>query len=226
MLYHGWTYLNLIQDVFGIKNNTIEYSEDPNAPNKTTYALDFDSDQILKDNAFQGFHEAGPAVDKALNEWKAESQKLNATQTSAEAISTALTNAMDALPEMTARKTKIDMHVQIASKILAEIGRRELNNLQDWEDEIMSSPGNLNNQTKTDLLRYLGRETASTSQDEFNDKLRTLIIIVLCTNDRQLVSESLEAVKNSNPEQLTPALDAFLKKLARQRNDFSSLAKS
>ena len=133
---------------------------------------------------------------------------------------------MDALPEMTARKTKIDMHVQIASKILAEIGRRELNNLQDWEDEIMSSPGSLNNQTKTDLLRYLGRETASTSQDEFNDKLRTLIIIVLCTNDRQLVSESLDAVKNSNPEQLTPALEAFLKKLARQRTDYVSLAES
>ena len=58
-----------------------------------------------------GFHEAGPNVDKELNSWKAESQKLNATKTSAEAISTALTNAMDALPEMTARKTKIDMHV-------------------------------------------------------------------------------------------------------------------
>ena len=51
---------------------------------------------------------------------------------------------MDALPEMSARKTKIDMHVQIASKILAEIGRRELNNLQDWEDEIMSTHGDLN----------------------------------------------------------------------------------
>ena len=44
MLYHGWTYLTLIQDVFGIKNNTLEYAEDPNAPNKTTYSLDFDSD--------------------------------------------------------------------------------------------------------------------------------------------------------------------------------------
>jgi len=49
-----------------------------------------------------------------------------------------MTNAMDAFPELSARKTKIDMHVQIASKILSEIGRRELNNLQDWEDEIMA----------------------------------------------------------------------------------------
>jgi len=68
---------------------------------------------------------------------------LNSTQTSAEAISTALTNAMDAIPEMTARKTKIDMHVQMASRILAEIGRRQLNNLQDWEDEIMSNVNQL-----------------------------------------------------------------------------------
>lgn len=68
---------------------------------------------------------------------------MNSTQTSAEAISTALTNAMDAIPEMTARKTKIDMHVQMASRILAEIGRRQLNNLQDWEDEIMSNVNQL-----------------------------------------------------------------------------------
>ena len=111
MVYHAWTYLSLIQDVFGVKNNTIQYSEDANAPTKTNYGLDFDTDAILKKNAFLGFHEAGPNVDKELNLWKEESQKLNATQTSAQAISTALTNAMDALPQMTARKTKIDMHV-------------------------------------------------------------------------------------------------------------------
>ena len=40
MFYHGWKYLTLIQDVFGVKNNTIEYAEDANAP-KTTYPLDF-----------------------------------------------------------------------------------------------------------------------------------------------------------------------------------------
>lgn len=73
MLYHGWTYLTLIQDVFGITNNTIEYAEDSNAPKKTTYSLDFDSDTVLKDNAFLGFHDAGPNVDKAFNVWKEES---------------------------------------------------------------------------------------------------------------------------------------------------------
>ena len=78
MLYHSWNYLSLIQDVFGIKNNTLEYSEDLNAPTKTTYPLDFDNDQILRENAFLGFDEAGPNVDKELNLWKDESLKLNA----------------------------------------------------------------------------------------------------------------------------------------------------
>ena len=224
MLYHGWTYLTLIQDVFGIVNNTIDYQEDAKAPNKTTYSLDFDTDQVLKDNAFLGFHEAGPAVDQAFNEWTADSKKMQASQTvSAESISTALTNAMDALPEMQVRKAKIDMHVQIASKILSQIGRRELNNLQDWEDEIMSSPGQLTGQTKTDLLRFLSREIAQTSEDEFNDKLRVLIIIVLCTNDKQLFAEALEAVKEVNPEQLTAEHETFLRKLAKQRKDFAEL---
>ncbi len=40
---------------------------------------------------------------------------------------------------MTERKKKIDMHVQIASKILSEIKRRGIDKLQDIEDEIMQS---------------------------------------------------------------------------------------
>ena len=68
---------------------------------------------------------------------------------------------MDALPEMSARKTKIDMHVHIASRILSEIKRRELNNLQDWEEDIMTNLNSLHQQTRTDLLRYLARETAA-----------------------------------------------------------------
>lgn len=71
-----------------------------------------------------------------------------------------MTNAMDAFPELSARKTKIDMHVQLATKILAEIGRREISNINDYEDEIMTNLDSLGGQTRIDLIRYLGRETA------------------------------------------------------------------
>ena len=36
---------------------------------------------------------------------------------------------MDTLPIMTERKKKIDMHIEVASKILKQINKRELNNL-------------------------------------------------------------------------------------------------
>ena len=39
---------------------------------------------------------------------------------------------------MTERKKKIDMHVKVASKILGEIKRRQIDKLQDIEDEIMT----------------------------------------------------------------------------------------
>ena len=118
---------------------------------------------------------------------------------------------MDAMPEMTARKTKIDMHVTIATKILSEIKRRELNNISDWGDAIMS--GKLTNQERVDLIRFLGRETASATPEEFNDKFRLLVIIALCTSDRTLVIESIAAVKEVHPDLLTEQLETFLQKL-------------
>ena len=67
----------------------------------------------------------------------------------------------------------------------------------------MTSASGINSQTRIDLMRFLGRETASASQDEFSDKLRMLIIILLCSNDHTLVTDALKAVKTANPEKMT-----------------------
>ena len=123
---------------------------------------------------------------------------------------------MDAMPEMTARKSKIDMHVTIATKILSEIKRRELNNISDWGDAIMS--GKLTGQERVDLIRFLGRETA-VSPELFNDKFRLLVLIALCTSDRTLVIESIAAVKEVHPDLLTQQLETFLERLISQRKD-------
>lgn len=40
---------------------------------------------------------------------------------------------------MTERKKKIDMHINVATKILGEIKRRAIDKLQDVEEEIMTS---------------------------------------------------------------------------------------
>jgi hypothetical protein len=71
MVYHSWTYLSLIQDIFGIKKNSFNYVEDEKAPVKT-FDIDFVSDQLLLDNGFRGFHEVGENVNNELNSWQAE----------------------------------------------------------------------------------------------------------------------------------------------------------
>ena len=48
---------------------------------------------------------------------------------------------MDALPAMTEAKRKVDMHVNIATKLGEEIRRREIDTLQDIQDEIMKGAG-------------------------------------------------------------------------------------
>lgn len=64
--YHSWTYLTLIEDIFGIKNNKFLYFEDAKAQPET-YELDFGSDDLLRANAFKSFHEAAENVDAAMN---------------------------------------------------------------------------------------------------------------------------------------------------------------
>lgn len=76
------------------------------------------TDQILQENAYLGFHEAGENVDKALNQWKKEYELLNAKKNNLVDLSNSLTSAIDAIPQMTEKKRKIDMHVAIATKIL------------------------------------------------------------------------------------------------------------
>ena len=60
MLYHGWKYICLIQDIFGILGNQFTLKED----GKTEQCeLDFSTDNILLENETLGFHEAGPNID-------------------------------------------------------------------------------------------------------------------------------------------------------------------
>lgn len=140
MMYHSWKYLSLIQDIFGIRNNQFKFVEEGK---EEIFELDFGqgADEILEENSFTGFHEAGPNVDKALNKWTKEYEKIsgNGGSSGMSDISSNLTQAMDKLPMMQDRKKKIDMHFKLASKMLTEIKSRSIDKLQDIEDEILTT---------------------------------------------------------------------------------------
>jgi uncharacterized phage infection (PIP) family protein YhgE len=211
MLYHSWNYLTLINDIFSIKNNQFQYFEDPKSQ-PVTYELDFPSDDILLANAFKDFHEAAENVDRSMTQWKEEYDQISKKQASQQVtdISSTLTTAMDQIPQMTERKKKIEMHVQIATKILSEIKRRAIDKLQDFEDELMTT-GRLSSANKAEVGSILARETDKV--DEFQDKMRLLIIYIMCGQDYKEVKEAIDMVKALHMDKWDEAfVDSLLKK--------------
>lgn len=125
-LYHSWSYLSLLQDVFAFTNNKFHFKEEAKAE-AITYELDFGTDTILTENAFLPYHEATENIDKAMTQWKEDFDKITADEQSD--ISQSLTSAMDKIPQMTERKKKADMHVQVATKLYNEIKLRGIDAL-------------------------------------------------------------------------------------------------
>jgi hypothetical protein len=99
---------------------------------------------------------------------------------------------MDKIPQMTEKKKKLDMHVQTATKILSEIKRRSIDKLQDFEDELMSA-GRFTGQNRIEVMNYL--KTESDKQEVFNDKMRLIMIGVMCGNEIGEIRQMIEVVK-------------------------------
>ena len=72
MFYHSWKYLSLIQDIFNIKHNSFQYKDEQGKIENLELDFADGADEILESNAFTGFHEAGPNVDKVFNRWTLE----------------------------------------------------------------------------------------------------------------------------------------------------------
>jgi hypothetical protein len=111
---------------------------------------------------------------------------------------------------MTERKKKIEMHVQIATRILAEIKRRGIDKYQDFEDELMTT-GRLSSANKPEVISLLRRETDR--DDEFQDKLRLVIIFIICGSDSQELRSLIDIVKNLHRDKWDEVfIEALLKK--------------
>ena len=95
------------------------------------------------------------------------------------------------MPKMLERKKKIDMHMKIASKILIEIKSRQIDKLQDIEDEILTTR-KITGENKQDLENILCLE--HTSKNQFIDKVRIIVIMILCLKDLDLLLKLIDMV--------------------------------
>lgn len=120
-----------------------------------------------------------------------------------------MTQAIDKLPELTEKKKKIDMHVKMASKILQEIKSRQLDTLQDIEEELMTQ-GKVSSETKEAMNNFLQKnvpfqynsaQSAACQNASFADKLRLLIILILCMKDVNELGSYIEMAEEAHKDQ-------------------------
>ncbi|ANB11579.1 Sly1p [Sugiyamaella lignohabitans] len=178
MFSHSWTYQSLVQDVCDLNKNriTVETTDDNGTVSRKAYDLE-PNDFFWAKNSGLPFPEVADNLDAALNKYKIEAKELTGQtgvtdldDINALSAGAHLKAAITALPELTARKQTIDMHMNIATTLLKAIGERGLAQLFEAEE-------NAGKQTKADILGHINDQSFKNS----DDKLRMYLVYFILT---------------------------------------------
>lgn len=182
-LHHPWTYQALCKDLLQLKSNrcTLNIADDAEQKGSNkTYDLSSE-DQFWRANAGLPFPRVAEGVETALKKYQQDVQDLGINRPrddvftdEFEGDTNSLSTAINSLPALKRKKEQLDMHTQIATAILKEIKKRELDAYFSLEEDMIG-------RSVIDKKSVM-QEIAPGSKGSPRDKLRMLLIYYLTSS--------------------------------------------
>lgn len=223
MFSHSWIYQCMVSDVFELRRNTIKVVKYDDKDNSHVKSYDVDpKDFFWNKNSQLPFPDVVENADVELNLYKKDAQELtnrtgissiNDINPDANADTSLIQQAVEALPELTARKTTLDMHMDVLGSLLKELEARTLDKFFEIEQ------GFLDPKVQSEFLELLKSDS---KRDNSLDKLRTFLILSLLADLPESYSKQCEQTL----AQKYPHLDMSAVKYVRKFKQMTKMSQN